>query len=858
MPDSPFDRNLVAGRDETCGRGSLYVLHDLRRESVSRGGGFVNSSRRQDGFAQVWCQSLTMLLIVQAYPRLARSVLASVASLEFRSPHRIASPRGRSRMSVVRPIWLNLAIFAAICLQGDAVFAQIFNGLQKPVGTSHSSQGPHYFTILGHIAKPNCYELPTSSPSLVSFVEFAGNLTRTAAGPIRIVRDGRSVQSTFYSNKSTLRLIPGDIVVVDGKFNQGQVILRGNESPTDDPKADVTLAITGLRDYPVVMTIAAERATIRWVTRHLGLDPDVANYVKAITQRQSEPVFPDKRLASGTVLIFNPAYVDGSRLPDDLPVPVNTGRPSTPNPTHIQSPPATLAQPPLTGLPSNQYGAATGRARVPTIENALPSSSRSETFDLSPDEQTFVKRLLTDPSSVLLDEPTPELAGRAVVPKELAPRNVQSIASDSALAPLSRQPRSRMTGFSPEAPRPYASEPAAPEPLQPFGTSRNLLDDSTQQRESTAESSSSASLDDPGSSGNSSLAVQAAPLAATVVVDNSDPTSTEQSRETAPPTPSGSSAADLSQESPVGPVQPVRITADVKDAGSPDRSRLLPPPPSHLNWPVISILTVGFLGAVAACFLIYSIAHENPAPRVAQIDTSGRYWLDRLIENDIPIEEEAVNYPHRTQLFGKPAPIQRVDAAHRSVPRPHFSTPGGKSGVLKETPAMPDAPSPEISDSGQKRIVRIHKGGLARQQAAAVPAPHSVGTKPQRTQPEPGIFDFAATVVFGDTGQSSNAASAVEEPAPKTPAKPTRQFRLDAGHKATEATEATEAIAHAEAVRPAPTRKTVSVQPSRVVVQGANLLDRILSSVDHEQNAARSKAISRPHDDRQSDERGNS
>ncbi|MDA0921552.1 MAG: hypothetical protein O2945_20990, partial [Planctomycetota bacterium] len=216
-------------------------------------------------------------------------------------------------MSVVRPIWLNLAIFAAICLQGDAVFAQIFNGLQKPVGTSHSSQGPHYFTILGHIAKPNCYELPTSSPSLVSFVEFAGNLTRTAAGPIRIVRDGRSVQSTFYSNKSTLRLIPGDIVVVDGKFNQGQVILRGNESPTDDPKADVTLAITGLRDYPVVMTIAAERATIRWVTRHLGLDPDVANYVKAITQRQSEPVFPDKRLASGTVLIFNPAYVDGSR-----------------------------------------------------------------------------------------------------------------------------------------------------------------------------------------------------------------------------------------------------------------------------------------------------------------------------------------------------------------------------------------------------------------------------------------------------------------------------------------------------------------------------------------------------------------
>ena len=134
-------------------------------------------------------------------------------------------------MSVLRPIWLNLAILAAFGLQVDAAFGQVFNGLQKQAGISRSAEGPHYFTIMGHIARPNCYELPTSAPSLVTFVEFAGSLTKTAAGPMRIVRDGRTIQSTFYSDKSTLRLVPGDIIVVDGKVNQGESSFAATRRP---------------------------------------------------------------------------------------------------------------------------------------------------------------------------------------------------------------------------------------------------------------------------------------------------------------------------------------------------------------------------------------------------------------------------------------------------------------------------------------------------------------------------------------------------------------------------------------------------------------------------------------------------
>lgn len=797
-------------------------------------------------------------------------------------------------MSVLRPIWLNLAILAAFGLQVDAVFGQVFNGLQKQAGIGQSADGPNYFTIMGHIARPNCYELPTSTPSLVKFVEFAGNPTPTARSSIRIVRNGRSIQSVYYTDKSTERLLPGDILVVDGKINQGRIILRGNQKPADQASTEVSLAITGLRDYPVVLKIPAERATIRWVTRHLGLDPAAANYVKAVTQRQSERVLPDTRLVTGTVLVFNPAYVDQSRLPDDLPVPIKAGRQPAPA-QQAARPSGPVAQQPLTGPPSNQYGAAPGRARVPTISSPPVSrNAQEENLNLPEAEQSFVTELLTDPASVPLDEPTPELSGRAFVPQR--PDGTQSFqpstnssaniagngnarasneatgsatVTDTPAAASERSHEQAATIYSPEATRPYQSEPAEPDTLQPLGSSRNVLDDSQPQPSPAADISRAEAGDAGNDHGDFSLAMQAATLATTTATANSGQPATANNNQNPPTSPPATGGPSPTPPfTPVMPVQPATELptranstqtnpATTATPRSSDGSRLLPPPPGGPNWPVISICVVGLLGAIAACFLIYSIAHENPAPRVAQIDTSGRYWLDRMIENDIPIEEEEVDYPHNTQLFGKPAPIQRVDAAHRSVPRPHFSAPGGKSGVLNETPMVPDAPTPESSDQNDTRIVRVHSGGpLRKQGAAAVPVPHSVENAAKRRDDASGISEFAATAVFGDTAQqveqhSHTADASDSEPPAVSAQKPGRQFRLDTGHKA-------DKDGAQPSGRPVQRRHPVTVQPSPVVVQGANLLDRILSSVEHEQTVARPKADASNRNKRQSDERGNS
>ena len=808
-------------------------------------------------------------------------------------------------MSVLRPIWLNLAILAALGLQVDAVFGQVFNGLQKQAGTSRSTKGPHYFTIMGHIGRPDCYETMVSSPSLVDFVEIAGGLKPTAAGSIRIIRGGRTVQSTFFSKKSLIRLTPGDIVVVDGKVNQGRIILRGNQKPIDDGAAEVSLAITGLRDYPVVLTIPAERATIRWLTRHLGLDSEVANYGNSITQRQSERVLPDTRLATGTVLAFNPAYVDQSRLPDDLPVAVKPGRPNNTQ-TQPTQPTGPVPQIPQTAGPKNQFSAAPGRARVPTIGVTPPAvAPQRDNLDLTPGEQAFVKQMLTDPASVSLDEPTPEPSGQAFVaqqPASVQPSSTSTSDTNGTGSPpsstgypgqasVSDSPRQTtqslpvstpapagervdepaVTVFSPEATRPYQSEPSAPETLKPFGSSRNVLEDPQPEPRPAADSVQTEAGGTGNGQGDLSLAMQAATTAITATATSSDQPTTTSNHKKPPPSSSTPMANGPSPTSPLTPVMPVQPATELPTrAGSAltnpatmttmlssDVSRLLPPPPGGPNWPIISICVVGIFGAITAGFLIYSIAHEDPAPRISQIDTTGRYWLDRMIENNIPIDEETVDYPHNTQLFGKPAHIQRVDAVHQTVPRPHFSAPGGKSGVLSETPMMPDAPTPENSDENGTRIVKVHSSRLLRKQSAAAgPMPHSVETAAHRPDATSGHSRFTETAVFGDTAQPADQSPSTvnlsdSESSVVPVQKSVRQFRVDDGHR----TDKNEARTTG---RPTPRRKAVTVQPSPFVVQGANLLDRILSSVEHEQTIARPKADASSRNKRQSDKRGNS
>ena len=181
------------------------------------------------------------------------------------------------------------------------------------------------------------------------------------------------------------------------------------------------------------------------------------------------------------------------------------------------------------------------------------------------------------------------------------------------------------------ATRPYQSEPATPETLQPLGSSRNVLEEAPPkpQPRPAADISRTEAGDAGKEHGDFSLAMQAATLATTTAIANSGQSVPANNNQNPPP--SSPEAGGPSPTSPFTPVMPVQPATELPPRAnstqtnpaamaippSADGSRLLPPPPGNVNWPVISICVVGLLGAIAACFLIYSIAHENPAPRVA-------------------------------------------------------------------------------------------------------------------------------------------------------------------------------------------------------------------------------------------------
>ena len=97
-------------------------------------------------------------------------------------------------MSLRKITLLILFLVAVLWLPVGSMMAQIFSGTNKTRVMGRANRGPNYFAIMGHIKHPMAYQLPTSAPSLVDFIRFAGGALKSTTGEVRIVRGGRIAQ----------------------------------------------------------------------------------------------------------------------------------------------------------------------------------------------------------------------------------------------------------------------------------------------------------------------------------------------------------------------------------------------------------------------------------------------------------------------------------------------------------------------------------------------------------------------------------------------------------------------------------------------------------------------------------------
>jgi len=209
---------------------------------------------------------------------------------------------------------------------------------------------------------------------------------------------------------------------------------------------------------------------------------------------------------------------------------------------------------------------------------------------------------------------------------------------------------------------------------------------------------------------------------------------------------------------------------------------------------------------------------------------SDRYWLDRIIKDDLPVQDEPTLEPTVSSLFVQPmdARALRPDAAHRQVPRPHFPDRRPQSGIGQPDTPQPDIPVPDANRPDSEDDT--HPGRIRPQQPAA----------PTRN---PGVpLAPAAESMTAVVEPVEVSAASVTAPRQKQ-----RIVRTDSSHRSEAPMEHSADRPPGPAgrgpVRPADAHSSkhseITVRPARSVVEGADLLDRVLASVNSSQNDER-------------------
>jgi len=793
-----------------------------------------------------------------------------------------------------------LFLVAVLWLPVGSMMAQIFSGTNKMRVMGRANRGPNYFAIMGHVKHPMAYQLPTSAPSLVDFIRFAGGPLESTTGEVRIVRGGRIAQQTMLTANSTIKLMPGDLIILDGgRGGRGKIFRGGNNRGGGESERLHEIALIGVKPYPVIMQMTPDVATKRWILQQLRQDLSIASSVKVVSRRHfGAPPGIDTRLTDNSVLYFADGLINAAALPR-LPAAFRAGvdrRPGQQAPASNQpSAPSAAAQLPLPITQPLPDSAAETPAR-PGYTDMPDARESAETSTADPEA---TREILTHPGSVPLDERQPTLPGRAHVgdtgsatvgrpARERtapAPRDDSSIRFNPDAIPESdpqEQPEGRSETeapssefVAPEAVKPFVSQPdqaltpvlpesANPEtaprpetvhrdetsalPLTPVAPVEKPQVESPRRSTPAVETPSAPDrvelLNPPASEPAVSTERKERPDTATGA-PRAIPVPETEERVTPAPSLAAQSADELAkslrEKASAKPANPnsveeevstgVVVEATLKDAGvfthgSGGGSRIVPHKDEGTSWPLIAAGFIGSLGFLAAFSLLLSMTGPTPTTPT-KAAKSDREWLDDIINDDLPIEKEPAAEATVSELFGRPtdAPVLRLDAKHREVPRPHFLDRGHQTGVGQPRAPQPDMPEPEDKQPENK------------------PDQTPIVVPPRRTDPPSRTPDVPLAPAATEPAAGIVEQLSAKRPRPKKKQEqkphPGRKIvRIDSTHGAgvpAQKPVGKPASKLVSKIEPE-SKPKISVQPAKSVEAGSDLLDRILARVEPQKN----------------------
>lgn len=744
----------------------------------------------------VACEALPILGIVRAVADVLDAALTlrpDGASLGVRM-----SLMSFSRKSTIITWFVRVLIVASLIggtfPGGDAssALAQIFKGSKVQPGSgrvnSGGSQGaiPNWFTVMGEVRYPQTYELPTSSPSVVDLLRFSSAgwpspLSPRASGQVRIIRAGREVQKLFYSDSLSLTLMPGDLLIVDSKSGQGQ-IHQGKRSQTGGQPDTVKIALVGVLDHTFIMAAPAEMATTDWIARQLGQNPSIAKTADRLLPRSHQQTNAETRLPDNSVVFFMPGQIDSSKLPPDLPRPFRAGVDQRP---HADAP----TQPAI--VPDESLPNPPGRAFVPNIQpsvpngSAIPDAAVGQPADAGGDGSVQLDPERVDPPvnrESVIDPRNPE--GRARVGRKInEPNRFTPPAGVASVGPTPTE--ESQTESSLEASKPK-SQQIKELPLEPVPEQGLPADNERPTSTVVSEPDFNARVNAGGS-----LSILGANSASAA----------------------GSQLPTLAKE--------VASDADAELATS-DTKALVEKDANPTDWSGIIIILLTSVGLGALCWLALSMGPRTPtAARVAAVppkprkpELSSAQLIDRLINNELPIEIEPARLPADLRVHGRPisTPRLRVDAAHQAGPkRPHFVV--HRPDVAPASPPRTVAPVGVVEDvaTSQKQVADESQTTTANESVAAKSGRKLRFDAPAAMPTSNATVD--GPTIRGPLGLRSFLPESADE------SRPGREVSVVQPERVTQPAANSSAVA-----------SDVRVKPSRVITEGGDIVDRALAA----------------------------
>ena len=200
---------------------------------------------------------------------------------------------------------------------------------------------PLYVGVMGEVARPGTYHVDPSELNVESIVvKRAGGFTSNASKTIRVIRHGKINHHQIYSENNNSQLEPGDLLVIEStrtfastsklqEFDQEQTTIHASYEE-QAPDLGMQVAMLNVLDYPIVLRIRPEEATAANIAENiLGQTPDILTYTSVISSDATTRLLPEEtkrniNLVGGSVVVFDRGAVNRSRLPTNLPRPIES------------------------------------------------------------------------------------------------------------------------------------------------------------------------------------------------------------------------------------------------------------------------------------------------------------------------------------------------------------------------------------------------------------------------------------------------------------------------------------------------------------------------------------------------------